>query len=1117
MGVMGERRRTSSTREGVRGGGGTDDIEAPGARPGRLGGRAPLTAPALALAALVSTGASCGGGATPPAASAKAAGAAASASARRQGEPAGKGAEGAMVTPSRLLPDLVGDRGVVALEDGHRRVLVDRMRVIAHEDGSIERAAELLPIGQVTAITLPSRLGGGYLFHASSRGGTMIWRAASWLGKLDPLVQLSSEASEVIPGFDRLYVRLSQNNRLVAVDVESGEAMPLGPLPPAGAYGQIAFADGWRALVEADLRGPLATFDAGTTWRPVRVDRRPNAVSVIGGDPALVMADGYYAVDARGGITFRPLGGDGAPQDSPDPAPRPPGPFGRRPLRAAVEDGWPDSKTTAVVARGGALARVSLRDGAVIDVAPEAYRDKQAFCHAVRMGAGKDDFGFVCGERDGATALYAFEAPLAMREVMRFRKPRFIAPSGNGALVVRGPCGDEAPAAGVRTYCVLAPEPEGGGARLGDGAVVGGGVGGASARAGGAVVGGFRSREIRVKAASQDMGVERVVALVDGRVAVLVPPRAGAAGQLTLLRGNEATSLALTLPAKPRSAARELRRGMWLEGFEEREPGYLGGWVEAGGPILGVRVNLKDGNVQAGELRQDATGAILSGRFAISLGEGDLAAESTDGGMSWTPFDLPERDVDPGASPTRACGPVGCAFKGWIRVGWGKPGASDDLAQAEAPPMLYTPLRNASTLSLQCDPLGSSTPPLPEKPAPRKGQVGGVAGAVLGGAPPGQGRISLAPHVGVLGVLGGGGLATDHTTTAWLPFRNTSAPALGKDEVGFDNGAPYDIVAVRAYAWGKKGADWTRAGRWMIRFDDRFDPAGGVRSSAVSASPWADEGAAAEAIGGYSYGMATWGAFLDPGGRAALAQSCRGAGCELFAVIEGQPVLPLRDGSGRASSLLRPLPNAAVRDGETWYYLTPGGNFENVALWRADLGLARQVATYDRPTRSGHATEPPRLVRRAAGGGVGLLVSMPPDPGARSGSWHVLPIDPSTGELGEAIALGRKDLTDAPLARCAPGQDGWIFDTSLEATPNLDLGGTYGSIDSTELRLRMDPGMVCIDSVAVRIQGAFAKEAGAPRSGARAGEGIPLAATERQSGRRWSMKCWRPNLVGVQP
>ncbi|WP_438029500.1 hypothetical protein [Sorangium sp. So ce233] len=1005
--------------------------------------RAPGAAHLFATMLLLGAGAAGCGGRAPSAPSAVQASRGGAAQPALQA-PGGRAAQGAlvtMITPSLLLPDLVGERGVVASEAGSRRVLIDRMRLIAHDDGSLERAAELLPSGQVTALKLPTRLGGGYLFYASNRGSAQLWRAREWLAPLDPLVQLPSEANEIIAGFDRLYARLSHSHRLLAIDAQKGEAMPLGPLPPASAYGQLAFADGWRAVVEADLRGLLVTFDAGATWRPVEVDARPTSLAVIGGDPAVMTANGFFSVDARGGVTYRTLE---TPEDVQEAPARAQGPFGRRPLRAAVEDGWPDSSLTAVVARAGALARVSLRDGAVVDVAPDAYPEREATCHAIRAGAS---FGFVCGERDGPTTLYAFQSPFGMRRLMRFEEPRFVAASGNGALVIRGACGERSGAHDSRAYCIVAADGS--------------------------------TREIHVRAPARDVGVERVVALSDGRVAVLSPPRLGASGQLTLLKGSDVTTVPLILPGKPRSTVRDLQRGMWLEGFEEREPGVLGGWVEAGGPIVGVRIDVKSGNVTAGAPRQDGTGALLSGRFALSLGEGERAAESTDGGMTWRSIELPERDDDAAAPRTRACGPVGCVFKGWIRVGWGKTALPDDLAEAKPPPVLQTPLRAGSPIAMRCEALGSSTPPLPDRPS----------------AAPAARRPQPAAR----------SQSKEAASSAWAPFRNTVPPTLGADEIGFDNGAPYDIVTVRAYAWGKRGADWARAGRWLIRFDDRFDADGGVRSSAVSASPWSDEATAAEALGVVNYGAASWGAYLDPGGRAALTHVCRGAGCSLFAVSEGLPVLPLRDGGGRAGNFLRPFPNGAVRLGETWFFVAPGGSYESVTLWRADLGIARPLATYHRPARTSYGVDPPRLVRRALGGGVGLLISTAPDPGVRAGSWHVLPIDRDTGALGEAVPLGRKDLVDTPLDRCQPGQDGWLLDTSLEGSPSFDLGGSYPSVDGAEFRLRLDPGAACVEAMSVRLQGIFSK---APEKQLDvAASTIPLAATERTTGRRWRLRC----------
>jgi hypothetical protein len=454
------------------------------------------------------------------------------------------------VTPSRLFPELVGSRGLVVTEDGAKRMLVDRVRVVVHADGSMERAAELLPAGNIVTVALPSRLGGGYLFHAS-RSGTDIWRAASWLDKLTPLARVTESVSDVIAGFDRIYIKLQNGNRVVAIDPKDGKFMGLGPLPVASGYGMLAFADGWRAVVDTDLRGPLTTFDAGATWRPLTVSERVLAVGVVDGNPAVMVQGGRYLVDPRGVVSFR--------TDRPEPRERAadeddrrreelaahtPNPLGRRPLRAAVEDGWPDSATTAIVARSGALARVSLKDGKVLAIAEDAYPDRRSNCHAVRLGL--HDVGFLCGEREGRTSIYAFVPPLAMKPVIAFEAPRFVEASGNGALVIRGRCSDEhrEDEGGARWYCVRTPRGE--------------------------------LQEIRIKGANSDLGVERVLGLGDGRIAVVIPPRDGSLGTLSVITGSAMASVPLELPENAR-AARELKRGLWLDGFEERRPGVLGG------------------------------------------------------------------------------------------------------------------------------------------------------------------------------------------------------------------------------------------------------------------------------------------------------------------------------------------------------------------------------------------------------------------------------------------------------------------------------------------------------------------------------------------------------------
>lgn len=1026
----------------------------------------------LALGAIV---ASCGG--APPAPSASPRSSAAPAAAAKG--PAPKGAAPRLVheiSPSRLFPELVGQRGVVATEEGQQRVLVDRMRLVARADGSLERAAELLPAGAVSSVALPSRLGGGYLFHAKVPAGTDVWRAAGWLDKLRPLTRRGDEVTDLVPGFDRLYLRLKRDNRVVAVDARTGEPLGVGPLPTAGSYGALAFADGWRAVVDTDLRGPLATFDAGITWRPLDLGVRPQGVGIVDGDPAVLVAGGRYVVDARGGVTLRADAREkGAARErsehAEDPAPsveaRKPGPLGRRPLRAAVEDGWPDTRTTAVVARGGALARVSLADGAVVALAEDAYPERRASCHAARLGL--HGVGFLCGERDGPTVIYELVPPLAMKPVMRFERPRFVAASGNGALVLRGRCAAEASVddAEARWYCVRSPAGA--------------------------------TREVRVK--GFDLGVERVVGLGDGRVAVLVPPRGGGPGDLTLVSASgQATRIALSLPEEPAGVARELRHGLWLDGFEERAPGVLGGWVEAGGPVVGVQITL-DGVVKAGELQGEASGAIFGGRFAVLVMDGERALETTDGGMTWAGFDLPNRPEEARAVPGRAAGPVGAALPGWIRVGWGEPEAPDDMKPAEEPTAPYALPRMTPTLALDCEVGAPSTPPLPDRPR--------AAAAVI--APPARRGRRPAPSTPV---------ARD-VQSGWIPFRNTAAPALAAGEDGVDNGNAHDLVMLRAYAWGKKGADWSRAGRWLLRFDDRFDPAGGVRAAAPTASLWPDQGAALEAIGSSigAYGAASWTGWLDPSGRALLATACRGnAGCALYAAGEGQPLLSLRDAAGRAAGFTRPL--GAVRAGEAWLFLVPGPSSESVVLWRVETGVARTIGTYFRSTQRS-SYEPVRLVRRALGGGVGLLVAGPAEPGDRYGSWYVLPVSPESGELGEAVVLGRRDFAGVRLGKCAPEQDGWLFDLTPDTTVAVDLDNARAQLDAVEMRVRLDPGRACVDGFAARSAAVYpldAKGAGgrgattpltaAPaRKSSAAERDIPLAATEKGTGRRWAMAC----------
>src|SRR5262249_35263516 len=136
--------------------------------------------------------------------------------------------------------------------------------------------------------------------------------------------------------------------------------------------------------------------------------------------------------------------------------------FGKRPLVAAIEDGWPLADGTAIIARDGALARVRLADGALVEAVTEAYPLKPSRCHPISL-ARKDAlgaFGFVCGESRGKTILYRYDpAGGRMIELRRFDKPRLVIASGNGAIAVRGACDESAPSDDAdrtqQSYCLL--------------------------------------------------------------------------------------------------------------------------------------------------------------------------------------------------------------------------------------------------------------------------------------------------------------------------------------------------------------------------------------------------------------------------------------------------------------------------------------------------------------------------------------------------------------------------------------------------------------------------------------------------------------------------------------
>ncbi|HEU5076513.1 MAG TPA: hypothetical protein VFU02_20120 [Polyangiaceae bacterium] len=762
--------------------------------------------------------------------------------------------------------------------DGRRLIVSHGMRMVQHRDGSIDRALELLPSKETVQITaLPQRLGGGYLFYLTSSSATMVWSASEFTGKLKPLANVDFGIDSIVPGFDRLYLMRSRSHPdlPVAIDQTSGEPLDLGPLPASPSYETLAFADGWMGAVAVPLRGVLATFDAGASWHPV-----PDASRVVQTEYGLVLrtSAGWGLLSADGGLRRWESRGDdahkldellamlgdpgvptGAREETVQRTPR--RPLGRDPLRQAVLHGVMGPKGSAYVAHLGALGRVSLQDGKLLEVTEDAL-PANANCHGIRLGSG---FGFVCSEERGPTTIYALGKALSLEKVLAFAEPRYVADNENGDLVVRGRCEEQDTGGGY--YCLLTKSG---------------------------------LREIRVRG---DIGAERVALLKDGTAVVLVPPRKGTAATLTRVSPDgKATPLKLKLPTTG-PVANLIREGIWLNGFVESGRGELLGWVAGTGPFVGIRIR-RDGKVEHGEVQNDVERALISGRFALLVAQYGQALETVDGGFAWTEVPTLEAPERRSATTTReqGCSPIGCATAEWLRIGWTKSRGPSRDAAVEPPERTELPSPGGGRWTMHCYPTGEASP----------------RAIALASTSEERERARRALSFGATPLGGSNPVGATLESTAWQPFFEMPAPRLPAGYLGFDTAVEHGHERLQAYVWGQRGADWSRTGVLALRVLDRFAAQNGVWSSEITRSPWPDELSAAAAFGQSIGGSsASWQYESEASGREGLLLVRQPSQTELFIVAEGRAVTRIRGADGLVRT------SGVVRLGSSWHFGAP--------------------------------------------------------------------------------------------------------------------------------------------------------------------------------------------------
>jgi hypothetical protein len=948
---------------------------------------------------------------------------------------------------ARIVPEALDTgRAVGAEPGGGVRTIVSGVRVVSFGDGSVIVATDRLPGTAGPVLAVPDRMGGGFLFAI----GKELWRSETWLGRVRRVATVAAPISQVLVGLDRIYLRWRAGG-LDARDPRSGAPLDLGPMPASPHVSRVAAIDGWRAAAIADMRGAAVTTDAGATWRTLQLPIEPTDVVAlddllaIGGLDANRAAEWWEVrPDGQTGKLAGPPGGlsvethaSTRPGDSDahEPGARL---FGTRPLVAAIEDGWPLVDGTAIVARDGTIARVHLPDGALVETLPHAFPLTPARCHPLALATARDPgaFGFVCGEARGRTIVYRWDAAASrMVEMRRFDAPREVLASGSGGLAVRGTCGpDPQPEVDAEQWwCVMTPAGE--------------------------------WRETRFTGP----GVERARAVVlsDGRLALVRPPEDGdlSTTRLTLVDGTAAKHVPVAFPDARADVARVLRAGLWMDGWEERRKGVLGGWVDAGGSVLGVEIDL-DGHARLGDYVRDAGVPVVAGRYAFAWTASRRGFETTDGGMSWVREDeLPDPAIPLKTVHERACGPVGCLAAGWIRVGWGPTPAMPEppAPRAQPPSTWHAP----ASLKLECE-SSAGTPPVPKvaaRPTPRRPTILPVPVRR-----PWQGST----------VFNNGSWGT---VAQFPPFLTTPGPAMGVDDLGVtpavvasDVGRTLRNVSLgTVYAWGPKTGDWDTLGRWQVRW---LWPWGGwpeMRASSIAAAPWNNSDIAKRALGFPPNGQTTWtlASGDDPDHALLIARHTAGTGgtAEVTALEADRAPVEVRRASGEAL----PDVDSAQRVGGRWYLATSQGPQELAAtvVWAVDGGGAHEIARVPRAGVEGRATSV--LARRSDGRALGIVVDGQPDDQGYVMRW-VESLDLETGALGEPEPLAPADLSDRPLTVCTGDDAGWVVDLPFSGPARVKIGPTWEApTQNTVVRVRLARGRACIEHVF----GAFQQYGGA--------------------------------------
>jgi hypothetical protein len=577
--------------------------------------------------------------------------------------------------------------------------------------------------------------------------------------------------------------------------------------------------------------------------------------------------------------------------------------------------------------------------------------------------------------------------------------------------------------------------------------------------------------DVRVRG---DVGSERLAALRDGRVVVLIPPRSNAPGRLSLISRAGTTTQQLSLEPDSGAAARLVRSGLWLDELWELPSGELGAWVVGARAFVGVRIAL-DGSVHISRVQEGVDETSFYGPTALHIAGAASLRETTDYGFEWRISALPPAVLSAASAtrprwPLRGCSAVGCVYDDWLRIGFSGDRGVPEPSHPPVPERVPFGGQRFAFWTLSCDASDSSRG-APAQAAPRR---------AVPAAPRERRALANVPE-----------------SSAWLSFEAEAPPERRPGDVGYDYGTLNEAGAFHAYVWGPSSGVWTRRGLWQARVGDRFSTAP-PWSTAVSRSAWPDAATAAQAFGLDSGTGVDWWFRPDASERLG-ALSLRVRSESSIHLLERDRAIITLDLS-RVPDL--GVVTGAQSVGDRWYLGTTRA--EQFHLYRVDGDRPELVNSYP---LFGRVTT--QLVGSAQGDELGIWTRS-------SGSgWQVFPIDLGTFEALPPVHVPVDALGGVPPA-CAPGRPGWMMVAGVpltevsvsESNTHLDFTGSAEGLRTKRLTARvvMDETGVCVDALAALVDGSVPREIRAEQRQPRR-SALPLTVTDPLDERRWAFRC----------